>query len=57
MILDSLAFCHSEILSNFFIVAMFIELFIVIGQDKFFVYLLPTLLLNAKLIYAPITIK
>ena len=57
MILDSLAFCHSEILSNFFIVAMFIELFIVIGHDKFFVYLLPTLLLNAKLIYAPITIK
>ena len=36
---------------------MFIELFIVIGHDKFFVYLLPTLLLNAKLIYAPITIK
>ena len=34
MILDSLAFCHSEILSNFFIVAMFIELFI------FIVYLL-----------------
>ena len=52
MILDSLAFCHSEILSNFFIVAMFIELFI------FIVYLLPTLLLNAKLIrFAPISKK